>query len=150
MDFRALGPISEETPVVLKSAGWYNNLKALPNQAFGENTLVIVAISDKRPCDILEVPIFLQEGIEIDLYHRAFPTCSGVMGMRPLCEGEQLWYDKIWVNFMYATADAFATPPTATEGARFLNPRPCKAITSAGEEVIMLSSEESIASTKQG
>ncbi|MFS7967975.1 hypothetical protein Hanom_Chr09g00792121 [Helianthus anomalus] len=71
------------------------------------------------------------------------------MGVRPLREGEKLWYEQIHVNFKYPTVDAFAAPPTATEGARYLNPRPCRAITPAREEVIMHSSEDSIGSSEQ-
>ncbi|MFS7954501.1 hypothetical protein Hanom_Chr07g00631231 [Helianthus anomalus] len=83
--------------------------------------------------------------LEIDLYHRTFPTNVGVMGTRPLRDDEELWYEQIRMNFMYLTADDFADPHAATEGARILNPRPCRAITPVGEEVILLSSEESIA-----
>ncbi|MFS7936257.1 hypothetical protein Hanom_Chr05g00413391 [Helianthus anomalus] len=68
------------------------------------------------------------------------------MGVRPLHKGEKLLYKQMRMDFMYPTADAFSMPPTATKGAQFLNPRPCRAITLAGEEVILLSSEESIAS----
>ncbi|KAJ0694926.1 hypothetical protein HanPI659440_Chr15g0614371 [Helianthus annuus] len=49
---------------------------------------------------------------------------------------------------MYARAGLFAAPPAATEGARILNPRPCRAITPAGKEIVYLSSEESIASSE--
>ncbi|MFS7978605.1 hypothetical protein Hanom_Chr10g00917401 [Helianthus anomalus] len=37
-------------------------------------------------------------------------------------------------------------PPTAAEGALISNPRPCRAITPAGKEVVYLSNEESVAS----
>ncbi|MFS7954175.1 hypothetical protein Hanom_Chr07g00627201 [Helianthus anomalus] len=60
-----------------------------------------------------------------------------------------MWYDQIRVNFIYPRAELFATPPTATEGVRFLNPRPCWAITHAAEELIMLYSDEFIASSNQ-
>ncbi|KAF5815662.1 hypothetical protein HanXRQr2_Chr03g0125501 [Helianthus annuus] len=48
---------------------------------------------------------------------------------------------------MYPVADAFAAPPTATEGAHIPNPRPLRALTSAGKEIIYLSSEESVGSS---
>ncbi|KAF5777439.1 hypothetical protein HanXRQr2_Chr12g0535631 [Helianthus annuus] len=38
------------------------------------------------------------------------------MGVRPLEAGEEYWYDQIKGRFMYPVADAFAAPPTATEG----------------------------------
>ncbi|KAM0008593.1 hypothetical protein Hdeb2414_s0109g00797361 [Helianthus debilis subsp. tardiflorus] len=71
------------------------------------------------------------------------------MGVRPLREDEELWYEKIHCKFMYPAVDVFAAPPTTTEGAHILNPRPCRAITPAGEEVVLLSSDESIASSKR-
>ncbi|KAM0041737.1 hypothetical protein Hdeb2414_s0011g00369771 [Helianthus debilis subsp. tardiflorus] len=51
---------------------------------------------------------------------------------------------------MYLSAGSFATPPPATEGSRFLNPRPCRAVTFARKEIVMLSNEESITSSDQG
>ncbi|KAJ0535362.1 hypothetical protein HanIR_Chr09g0429851 [Helianthus annuus] len=38
------------------------------------------------------------------------------MGVRPLHEDEESWYEQIRGNFMYPVADAFASPPSATEG----------------------------------
>ncbi|KAM0016194.1 hypothetical protein Hdeb2414_s0030g00707651 [Helianthus debilis subsp. tardiflorus] len=52
---------------------------------------------------------------------------------------------KILCNFMYPATEFFVAPHTATEGARISNPRPCRAITPAGEEVVLISNEESIA-----
>ncbi|KAM0045989.1 hypothetical protein Hdeb2414_s0009g00310451 [Helianthus debilis subsp. tardiflorus] len=136
-DFRVPGTIEKETLVVPKDVGWYKDLKALSNQSFGENTLVAIGMKDK--C--------LRESLEIDLYHRAFLACAGTMGVRPLHNGEQLWYDQIRENFMYPRVDLFVAPPAGNEGALYLNPRPCRAITPAGEEVVLLSSEESLASS---
>ncbi|KAJ0788216.1 hypothetical protein HanPI659440_Chr05g0189101 [Helianthus annuus] len=107
-------------------------------------------MSDKWPRNSIEVPVFLQAGVEIDRYHQDFPACSRVMGVRPLREGEELLYEQIRVDFMYPTADAFSMPPTATKGAQFLNPQPRRAITPVGEEVILLSSKESSASRIMG
>ncbi|MFS7897858.1 hypothetical protein Hanom_Chr00s013295g01750461 [Helianthus anomalus] len=69
------------------------------------------------------------------------------MGVRPLREDEESWYEQIRGNFMYPVADAFATPSTASEGAQFPKPRPLRSVTSAGKEVVYLSSEESVGSS---
>ncbi|KAJ0917056.1 hypothetical protein HanPSC8_Chr06g0268941 [Helianthus annuus] len=69
------------------------------------------------------------------------------MGVRPLEAGEEYWYDQIKGRFTYPVADAFAAPPTATEGAHIPNPRPLRVLTSAGKEIIYLSSEESVGSS---
>ncbi|KAJ0668772.1 hypothetical protein HanPI659440_Chr17g0693381 [Helianthus annuus] len=55
--------------------------------------------------------------------------------------------DKDKGHFLYPPAGAFANPPTATEGAHLPNPRPLRAVTSAGKEILYLSSEESIGSS---
>ncbi|KAJ0792058.1 hypothetical protein HanOQP8_Chr01g0013051 [Helianthus annuus] len=66
------------------------------------------------------------------------------MGVRPLREDEESWYEQIKGNFMYPVAEAFAAPPIATEGTQFPKPRPLRSVTSAGKEVFYLSSEESV------
>ncbi|KAL9999276.1 hypothetical protein Hdeb2414_s0493g00904901 [Helianthus debilis subsp. tardiflorus] len=91
-----------------------------------------------------------QSSVEVDLYHKAFSACAAVMGVRPLGDEKEYWYEQISDNFMYSPTDAFAAPPIATEGAHVLHPRPCRAITLAGVEIILLSSEESIASSEHG
>ncbi|KAJ0779741.1 hypothetical protein HanPI659440_Chr06g0229861 [Helianthus annuus] len=48
---------------------------------------------------------------------------------------------------MFAPAELFANPPVATEGAHIPNPRPLRGVTSAGKEIIYISSEESVASS---
>ncbi|XP_021985851.1 stress response protein NST1-like [Helianthus annuus] len=48
---------------------------------------------------------------------------------------------------MYPVADAFADPPTATEGAHIPNPRPLRSVSSARKEIIYLSSGESVGSS---
>ncbi|MFS8024568.1 hypothetical protein Hanom_Chr16g01464751 [Helianthus anomalus] len=120
MEFRVPGPILKENIVVPKVVDWYEGLKALPNQAFGEQVLVAAGMSDKWPRTSKNVPVLLLDGT--------------FMGVWPLCDDEELWYEKIRVNLMYLTADAFAEPPTATKGAHILNPRACRAKTPAGEE----------------
>ncbi|MFS7899159.1 hypothetical protein Hanom_Chr05g00405321 [Helianthus anomalus] len=94
------------------------------------------------------VSVLLLEGKETALYQSAFPTFAGVMGARPLRDGEEFWLEHIRTNFMYAQIEAFAAPPIATEGVRIPNPRPCSAITSSGKEIIYLSSKESVDSSK--
>ncbi|KAJ0478592.1 hypothetical protein HanHA300_Chr13g0501741 [Helianthus annuus] len=69
------------------------------------------------------------------------------MGVRPLREDEESWYEHIRGNFMYPVADAFSAPPTTTEGAQFPKPRTLRSVTSAGKEVLYLSSEESVGSS---
>ncbi|KAJ0714492.1 hypothetical protein HanPI659440_Chr13g0490121 [Helianthus annuus] len=66
------------------------------------------------------------------------------MGVRPLESGEQYWYERIKGHFLYPLTGAFANPPTATECAHLPNPRPLRAVTSAGKEILYLSSEESV------
>ncbi|KAJ0956673.1 hypothetical protein HanPSC8_Chr01g0018171 [Helianthus annuus] len=150
---------------------------ALPNQAFGEQVLAAAGMSDRRLHDSENVSVLLLEGegkslcsitsffkkflkiissdanslffnTEVAFYHRAFPAHAGVMGVRPLRTGEEYWSEQIQPNFMYARAELFAAPPVATEGAHISNPRPCRAITPAGKEVVYLSSEESVVSSE--
>ncbi|MFS7998840.1 hypothetical protein Hanom_Chr12g01158751 [Helianthus anomalus] len=49
---------------------------------------------------------------------------------------------------MYTRLDAFAALPLATEGAHIPNPRPCRAITFTGKEIVYLSTEESVDSSE--
>ncbi|KAF5769636.1 hypothetical protein HanXRQr2_Chr14g0650581 [Helianthus annuus] len=100
---------------------------ALPNQVFGEQVLLTA---------------------EVSLYHRAFLAHAGVMSVRPMRAAEEYWAEKIRPNFMHARDDLFVAPLVATEGAHIPNPKPCRAITPAGKEVVYLSSEESVASSK--
>ncbi|KAM0069045.1 hypothetical protein Hdeb2414_s0002g00079811 [Helianthus debilis subsp. tardiflorus] len=85
--------------------------------------------------------------IEAQLYQAAFSTFGGSMGVRPLRDDEENWYDQIKGNFMFLAADAFASPPTATEGAQYPKPRPLRSVTLAGKETLYLSSEESVGSS---
>ncbi|KAJ0667384.1 hypothetical protein HanPI659440_Chr17g0677231 [Helianthus annuus] len=101
-------------------------------------------MSDQWAADSKDVPILKFDDREAHLYQAAFPTFGGSMGVRPLRAGEEYWYDQIKGHFMYPIADAFADPPTATEGAHIPNPRPLRALTSAGKEIVYLSSEESV------
>ncbi|MFS7966844.1 hypothetical protein Hanom_Chr09g00778621 [Helianthus anomalus] len=60
------------------------------------------------------------------------------MGVRPLQDEKELLYEQIHENFMYPSTGVFAAPHTATEGAHILNPRPRRATTPAGEDVVLL------------
>ncbi|KAF5783487.1 hypothetical protein HanXRQr2_Chr11g0508521 [Helianthus annuus] len=89
MQFREMGSIPKEELKIPRDATWYKKLKALPNQAFGEQVLVAAGMSDKWPKDSENVPVLLLEGEKVELYHRALPAHAGVMGVRPLCAGEE-------------------------------------------------------------
>ncbi|MFS8002142.1 hypothetical protein Hanom_Chr13g01198611 [Helianthus anomalus] len=69
------------------------------------------------------------------------------MGSRPLESGEPFWYGQIKGNFLYPPSVSFSNPPTATEGAHIPNPRPLRALTFAGKEILYLSGEESVGSS---
>ncbi|KAJ0729464.1 hypothetical protein HanLR1_Chr07g0253201 [Helianthus annuus] len=105
-------------------------------------------MSDKWPERCEYVPVLLHDGEEVALYQNAFPAFAGTMGVRPLRGGEEYWFEQIKPNFLYARTKLFAAPPAATEGARIPKPRPCRAITFAGKEIVYLSSEESVASSE--
>ncbi|KAJ0905806.1 hypothetical protein HanRHA438_Chr07g0317301 [Helianthus annuus] len=102
-------------------------------------------MSDKWPECSEYVPVLLHDGEEVALYQTLFPAFAGTMGVRPLRGGEEYWFEQIKPNFLYARTELFAPPPAATEGVRIPKPRPCRAITLAGKEIVYLSSEESVA-----
>ncbi|MFS7908591.1 hypothetical protein Hanom_Chr01g00084941 [Helianthus anomalus] len=104
-------------------------------------------MSDQWPADSKVVPVLKFQDREARLWQAAFPTFGGSMGVRPLKTGEEYWHDQIKGHFMYPVANAFAVPPTPTEGAHIPNPRPLRALTSAGKEIVYLSSEESVGSS---
>ncbi|MFS7905532.1 hypothetical protein Hanom_Chr01g00048791 [Helianthus anomalus] len=106
-------------------------------------------MSDKWPKESKEVPFLLFNGVEVALYQAAFQTFGGTMGVRPLRDHEESWYERIKCNLMFAPPESFANPPEATEGARIPNPRPLHGVTSAGKETVYLSSEEFVASSNQ-
>ncbi|KAM0007766.1 hypothetical protein Hdeb2414_s0011g00373941 [Helianthus debilis subsp. tardiflorus] len=145
--FREPNAIPKEDTPIPKKASWYDKLMATPNRVFGEQVLVADGMSDRWPEWSKEVPVLLLNGEEVALYKSAFQTFSGAMGVRPLRDDEEFWYERIKTNFMFAPAELFANPPVATEGVRIPNPRPCRAMTSAGKEIVYLSSEESVASS---
>ncbi|KAJ0715742.1 hypothetical protein HanPI659440_Chr13g0504851 [Helianthus annuus] len=148
MTFRAWSePIVKENLPIPKQENWYLMLTATPNRVFGENVLVAAEISDQWAPDSKDVPVLKFDDREVQLYQAGFPTFGGFMGVRPLRAGEEYWYDQIKGHFMYPVADAFADPPTSTEGAHIPNPRPLRAMTSAGKEIVYLSSEESVGSS---
>ncbi|MFS7986615.1 hypothetical protein Hanom_Chr11g01012431 [Helianthus anomalus] len=82
-------------------------------------------MNDKWPNTSTNVSVLLLEGEEVALYHHAFQAHAGVMGVRPMREDEELWYEQINGNFMYPSANVYVAPPTATEGVLVPNPRPC-------------------------
>ncbi|MFS7977672.1 hypothetical protein Hanom_Chr10g00906781 [Helianthus anomalus] len=139
MIFRPFDEIEKEDTPIPKKEAWYDNLMPTPNRVFGELMLVAVGMSDKWPERSKEVPQAL--------YQSAFKTFAGTMGVRPLRDGEEFWHKQIKPRFIYIPAELFVNPPVATEGTHILNPRPCRVVTSAGEEIVYLSSEEFVASS---
>ncbi|KAL9995029.1 hypothetical protein Hdeb2414_s0846g00953561 [Helianthus debilis subsp. tardiflorus] len=108
--------IPKEDLSIPKTALWYWQLTATPNRVFGENVLVAARMSDQWPPSSREVPVLKLGDQEAQLYQAAFTTYGGSMGARALRDDEESWYDQIKGNFMFPAADAFASPPTATEG----------------------------------
>ncbi|KAJ0567949.1 hypothetical protein HanIR_Chr06g0290631 [Helianthus annuus] len=139
--------IPKEDLPIPKTARWYQQLNPTPNRVFGENVLVGAKISDQWSPNSREVPVLKIGDQESQLYQAAFSTFGGSMGVRPLRDDEESWYDQIKGNFMFPVAGAFASPPTATEGAQYPKPRPLRSVTSAGKEILYLSSEESVGSS---
>ncbi|KAM0026572.1 hypothetical protein Hdeb2414_s0020g00559661 [Helianthus debilis subsp. tardiflorus] len=139
--------IPKEDLSIPKTALWYWQLTATPNRVFGENVLVAARMSDQWPPSSREVPVLKLGDQEAQLYQAAFTTYGGSMGARALRDDEESWYDQIKGNFMFPAADAFASPPTATEGAQYPKPRPLRSVTLAGKETFYLSSEESVGSS---
>ncbi|KAM0037977.1 hypothetical protein Hdeb2414_s0013g00409491 [Helianthus debilis subsp. tardiflorus] len=139
MLFHESDVIENEDLPIPKGEDWYLRLMATPNKVFGEQVLVAVRMSDKWPAHSKEVHVLLFNGEVAELYQSAFPTFGGAI--RP-----NFMYEQIRPNFMYAPAEVFATPSTATEGVRLPRPRPLRGVTSAGKEIVYLSSEESVGS----
>ncbi|XP_035834300.1 uncharacterized protein LOC110886463 [Helianthus annuus] len=108
--------IPKEDLPIPKSAQWYQRLTATPNRVFGENVLVAAKMSDQWSPSSRELPVLKIGDQETQLYQAAFPAFGGSMGVRPLRDDEEGWYDQIKGNFMFPAADAFASPPDATEG----------------------------------
>ncbi|KAF5822517.1 hypothetical protein HanXRQr2_Chr01g0027441 [Helianthus annuus] len=139
--------IPKEDLPIPKNARWYQQLNPTPNRVFGENVLVAAKMSDRWSPNSKEVPVLKIGDQEAQLYQAAFATFGGSMGVRPLRDDEESWYDQIRGSFMYPVDGAFASPPTTTEGAQFPKPRPLRSVTSAGKEILYLSSEESVESS---
>ncbi|KAM0018466.1 hypothetical protein Hdeb2414_s0026g00674391 [Helianthus debilis subsp. tardiflorus] len=139
--------IPKEDLPIPKTALWYQQLTPTPNRVFGENVLVAARMSDQWSPSSREVPVLKLGDQEAQLYQAAFTTFGGSMGVRLVRDDEESWYDQIKGNFMFPVADAFASPPTATEGAHYPKTRPLRSVTSAGKEVVYLSSEESVGSS---
>ncbi|KAM0015456.1 putative microtubule-associated protein 7 family [Helianthus debilis subsp. tardiflorus] len=108
--------IPKEDLPIPKTALWYQQLTPTPNRVFGENVLVAARMSDQWSPSSREVPVLKLGDQEAQLYQAAFTTFGGSMGVRPVRDDEESWYDQIRGNFMFPAADAFASPPTATEG----------------------------------
>ncbi|KAJ0759547.1 hypothetical protein HanOQP8_Chr04g0127941 [Helianthus annuus] len=139
--------IPKEDLPIPKKAQWYQQLTPTPNRVFGENILVAAKMSDQWSPNSREVPVLKIGDQEAQLYQAAFSTFGGSMGVRPLRDDEESWYDQIKGNLMFPVEGAFASPPTATEGAQYPKPRPLRSVTSAGKEILYLSSEESVGSS---
>ncbi|KAJ0651405.1 hypothetical protein HanOQP8_Chr15g0560631 [Helianthus annuus] len=107
--------IPKEDLPIPKNARWYQQLTPTPNRVFGENVLVAAKMSDQWLPSSREVPVLKIGDQEAQLYQAAF-TFGGSMGVRPLRDDEESWYDQIKGNFMFPVEGAFASPPTATEG----------------------------------
>ncbi|MFS7967286.1 hypothetical protein Hanom_Chr09g00783991 [Helianthus anomalus] len=102
---------------VPKKEAWCVRLTTTPNRIFGQHVLVAAGMSDRWPARSEEISVLLFNGEEIKN------------------------------NFSYPPAGIFANPPTATEGVHRPNPKPLRAVTSAGKEIFYLSSEESLGSS---
>ncbi|XP_022026368.1 uncharacterized protein LOC110927081 isoform X2 [Helianthus annuus] len=139
--------IPKEDLTIPKTALWYQQLTPTPNRVFGESVLVAAKMSDQWSPSSRDVPVLKLGDQEAQLYQAAFSTFGGSMGVRPLRDDEESWYDQIRGNFMFPAADAFASPPTATEGAQYPKPRPLRSVTLAGKETFYLSSDESVGSS---
>ncbi|XP_035834057.1 uncharacterized protein LOC118482608 [Helianthus annuus] len=107
--------IPKEDLPIPKTALWYQQLTSTPNRVFGENVLVAAKMSDRWSPSSREVPVLKLGDQEVQLYQAAFTTFGGSMGVRAVRDDEESWYDQIKGNFMFPAADAFASPPTATE-----------------------------------
>ncbi|MFS8003062.1 hypothetical protein Hanom_Chr13g01209501 [Helianthus anomalus] len=149
MIFRESDKIDKEELSIPKVDDWYMRLLATPNRIFGEQVLVVAAMSDKWPERSEDIPLLMFNGEAAQLYQAAFPTFGGSKGVRPLEAVKVYWYEQIKGNFLYPPAGVFANPPTATEGAQLPKPRPLRGVTSAGKEILFLSSEESVGSSQE-
>ncbi|KAF5767050.1 hypothetical protein HanXRQr2_Chr15g0722651 [Helianthus annuus] len=150
MTFRSWTDVIEKEDLAIpKKEGWYLKLNPTPNRIFGENILVAGQMSDQWPADSKDVLVLKFEDKEAHLWQVAFPAFGGSMGVHPLAAGEQYCYEEIKGYFMYPVAGAFANPPTSAEGAHIPNPRPLRTMTSAGKEIVYLSSEESVGSSNR-
>ncbi|KAJ0441599.1 hypothetical protein HanIR_Chr16g0799621 [Helianthus annuus] len=148
MEFRQPSAIPREDTPIPKKAAWYDKLMATPNRVFGMQVLVAAGMSDKWPERSKDVSTLLFNGEgKLRFIRVRSKLFSRAMGVRPLRDDEEFWYEQIKPNFIYARAKLFSTPPATTEGARIPNPRPCRAMTPAGKEIVYISSEESLASS---
>ncbi|KAF5813534.1 hypothetical protein HanRHA438_Chr03g0110631 [Helianthus annuus] len=147
MEFCDPTRIPKEDLKIPRGAGWYEKLLALPKQTFGEQVLVATGMNDRWPRTNTNVPMLLLRRRLPSITGRSMQTlvlwaCGPCAGVR------SSGTSKIRCNFMYPSTEFFVAPKTMTEGACIPNPRPCRAITPAGEEVVLISNEESIASSE--
>ncbi|MFS8000825.1 hypothetical protein Hanom_Chr13g01183081 [Helianthus anomalus] len=115
MIFRPSGEIEKEDTPIPKKEAWYDNLMPTPNKVFGEQVLIAAGMSDKWPERSKEVPVLLLDGEEQALYQSAFKTFAGTMGVRPIRDREEYWYEQIKPLFIYAPTELLVNPPVATE-----------------------------------
>ncbi|MFS7936858.1 hypothetical protein Hanom_Chr05g00420741 [Helianthus anomalus] len=135
MTFRTPGEIEKETFLVPKGEVWYNSIRALPNRLFGEQTLVAAGMSDRWKPESLEVTIYVEGGVE-SIFFKAFKASLRTIEVRQVRPGEQTWYNRIRVNFIYPHAELFTAPIPEVEGAHILNPRPFRAVTPSGRKLL--------------
>ncbi|KAF5789080.1 hypothetical protein HanRHA438_Chr09g0377731 [Helianthus annuus] len=150
MIFRESDTIEKEELPIPNGADWHLNLVAKPNRIFGENVLVAAQMSDKWPETSYEVLVlkFEDRGMGTPL-SSSFSHVWWVYGCAPATIWEPYWYEQIKGNFVYPPAGVFANPPYATEGALLPKTRPLRGVTSAGKEILFLSSKRSVGSSQE-
>ncbi|KAJ0467267.1 hypothetical protein HanIR_Chr14g0683441 [Helianthus annuus] len=112
---------------------------------FIREEVIPIAMTFRAP-DVIEkeeLPIPKKE----DWYVKLTATPNRVFGENVLVAArmsDQWPADSKEVSVLKFQDRAFANPPSATEGAHIPNPRPLRDMTSAGKEILFLSSEESV------
>ncbi|MFS7994581.1 hypothetical protein Hanom_Chr12g01107711 [Helianthus anomalus] len=87
----------------------------------------------------------------VDWYMHSLATPNRIFGEQVLVSAamSDKWPERSEVPVLMFNGEAFANPPTATEGAQLPKPRPLRGVTSAGKEILYLSSEKSIGSSQE-
>ncbi|KAM0045796.1 hypothetical protein Hdeb2414_s0009g00308181 [Helianthus debilis subsp. tardiflorus] len=88
--------------------------------------------------------------VEKPVYKMLFDDTLGIMGVRQLLKGEKTWLEQIRCNFMFPQEALLCESLSSRPGALILSLRPCKVVTPAGKEVMILSNEELVASSCHG